>query len=131
MHPVPLQRRLVLVVEDDPTVRLLECGLLESAGYSILQASNGEQALILAASSHPDLVVLDIGLPTISGLQVLHTLASESATSAIPVLIVSSYGDLIGREHSARAAGSITKPFEPSGFLGLVGQLAKGSCWGP
>jgi DNA-binding response OmpR family regulator len=114
----------VLVVEDDPTVRLLECGLLERAGYSVLQASNGELALTLAVDHQPDLIVLDVGLPSMSGLQVLDSLGAEAATSALPVLIVSSYAGLIAYdEHRARTAGSLTKPFSPSRFVALVGEL--------
>jgi DNA-binding response OmpR family regulator len=113
----------VLVVEDDPTVSLLECRLLERAGYSVLRASSGEQALALVASHAPDLVVLDVGLPQMSGLQVFDTLASQSATHSLPVLIVSSYADLIEYEHRARSAGSLTKPFDPVRFVALVGEL--------
>jgi CheY-like chemotaxis protein len=118
----------VLVVEDDPTVRLLECGLLKFAGYSVLQASNGEQALALAADHQPILIVLDVGLPTMSGLQVLHALAAQPATSSIPVLIVSSYGGLITYQHRSRMAGCLTKPFDPSHFVALVGELTKVEC---
>ncbi|MEA3059286.1 MAG: hypothetical protein QOE50_698 [Sphingomonadales bacterium] len=120
----PLTRPIVLVVEDDPTVRLLECGLLERAGYSVLQASNGELALTLAVDHQPDLIVLDVGLPSMSGLQVLDSLGAKAATSALPVLIVSSYAGLIAYdEHRARTAGSLTKPFSPSRFVALVGEL--------
>jgi CheY-like chemotaxis protein len=90
----------------------------------VLQANSGEQALTLAADHQPDLIVLDIGLPSMSGLQVLDTLSSESATSALPVLIVSSYAGLIAYdENRARTAGSLTKPFSPSRFVALVGEL--------
>jgi CheY-like chemotaxis protein len=118
--------RTVLVVEDDPTVRFLERFLLEDAGYLVVEANNGDQALALALTAHPDLVVLDVGLPTISGLQVLHTLGEHALTKSIPVLIVSSYAPLIAEEHRARIAGTITKPFEPSEFLTLVGTLVQG-----
>jgi len=109
-----------------PTVRPLECRLLEVGGYSVLQASTGEEALTLATDEQPDLIVLDVALPTISGLQVLKTLSSESATRSIPVLIVSSYADLIAYGDRPRAAGSLTKPFDMSHFLALVGQLTHG-----
>jgi CheY-like chemotaxis protein len=121
----------VLVVEDDPTVRFLERFLLEDAGYLVVEANNGDQALALALTEHPDLVVLDVSLPTISGLQVLHSLGDHPVTQSVPVLIVSSYAPLIGEEHQNRIAGTITKPFEPSEFLALVGKLVQGGAPSP
>jgi DNA-binding response OmpR family regulator len=119
----PLDNRTVLVVEDDPTVRLLECSLLRHAGYSVVEASNGEQALTLASESRPDLVVLDVSLPSISGLQVLHALADHEFTRTVPVLVVSSYVPLIGEEHRFGMAGTLSKPFDPTEFLSVVGAL--------
>jgi CheY-like chemotaxis protein len=124
-HSTP--RFTVLVVEDDPTVRFLERYLLEDAGYTVIVANNGDQALELAPSCHPDLVVLDVGLPTISGLQVLRVLSADPTTRHIPVLIVSAYVPLIGDEHRPYISAALAKPFEQSEFLELVGQLLLGA----
>jgi DNA-binding response OmpR family regulator len=120
----PLDSRIVLVVEDDPTVRLLECSLLRHAGYAVVEARNGDQALALASKCRPDLVVLDVSLPGISGLQVLHALADDDYTRTVPVLVVSSYIPLIGDEHRSGMAGTLSKPFDPTEFLSVVGALA-------
>jgi CheY-like chemotaxis protein len=61
-----------------------------------------------------------------SGLDVLDTLGATSATRSIPVLIVSSYAGLIAYENRSHTAGSLTKPFDPSQFVALVGQLTEG-----
>jgi CheY-like chemotaxis protein len=122
-EPTPTPVLTVLVVEDDPTVRFLERYLLEDAGYTVVVANNGEQALELAPACQPDLVVLDVGLPTISGLEVLHALNADEGTRGIPVLIVSSYVPLIAPEHRPYIAAALTKPFEQDEFLGTVARL--------
>jgi CheY-like chemotaxis protein len=119
----PTPTPTVLVVEDDPTVRFLERYLLEDAGYTVVVANNGEQALEQASICHPDLVVLDVGLPTISGLQVLHVLSADPDTQGTPVLVVSAYVPLIAEEHRQYIRAAITKPFDQTEFLGLVARL--------
>jgi DNA-binding response OmpR family regulator len=121
----PASSYTVLVVEDDPTVRFLERYLLEEAGYTVVVANNGDQALALAPSCQPDLVVLDVGLPTISGFEVLHALNADATTQGIPVLVVSSYVPLIAPEHLPYIAAALAKPFEQDEFLGLVERLLR------
>jgi CheY-like chemotaxis protein len=119
-HRVPT----VLVVDDDVTVRTLERTLLEVAGYAVIEAADGECALQLASTERPDLVILDVALPTISGLDVLQALAVDSRTTTIPVLVVSSYAPLIAEEHRAWMSGALTKPFDPRVFLEAVHRAA-------
>lgn len=123
MSRPPIGQLTVLLVEDDPTVRLLESRVLRSGGYAVLDASNGHQALALAASCRPALIVLDISLPSISGLQVLEQLAAEPSTCGIPVLVVSSYAALISEQHRPRMAALMAKPVDASAFLALVRTL--------
>jgi CheY-like chemotaxis protein len=113
----------VLLVEDDPSVRFLERYLLEDAGYTVVVAINGDQALELAPTCQPDLVVLDVGLPTISGFDVLHALQADTTTQAIPVVVVSSYVPLITPEHLPYIAATLAKPFEQDEFLGLIARV--------
>jgi CheY-like chemotaxis protein len=125
MAQPPAPTLTVLVVEDDPTVRFLERYLLEDAGYAVVVANDGDQALELAPACQPDLVVLDVGLPTISGLEVLHALNADAATQGIPVLVVSSYVPLIAAEHRSLIAATLTKPFEQDEFLEVVARLVQ------
>ena len=81
----------VLVVEDYDDNRFLLKYMLEREGCQVLEAVDGQNALRLALEEHPDLVLMDIGLPDIDGLEVTRRLKALPATSAIPVIAISAF----------------------------------------
>jgi DNA-binding response OmpR family regulator len=85
----------ILIADDSPTFRLLEEVFLVQRGYKTLHAENGAEALRLSIEEKPDLVILDIQMPVMDGVQVLKALKSNEATRSIPVIIAST----IGRDH--------------------------------
>ena len=80
--------RTVLLVEDSKMLRIHREHILQKAGYLVLTAVNGVEALILAYESHPDLILLDLMLPKLDGAAVLRTLKADPATARIPVVVV-------------------------------------------
>jgi CheY-like chemotaxis protein len=84
---VPAETR-ILVVEDDLDLRHVYRTVLNVEGYTVLEAGDGFQALRLLDSEPPDLVVLDLGLPRVSGLVVRHELAAQAHLRHIPVLVI-------------------------------------------
>jgi CheY-like chemotaxis protein len=80
----------LLVVEDSRYQRLANRHILSEAGFSVVEASDGEEALRLARESHPDLIILDMLLPKLGGEHVLQALRQDPATTRIPVIVVSS-----------------------------------------
>lgn len=108
--------RRVLVVEDSPVIQRLIEICLRPAGFDVAVAGEGIEALQLAAQDPPDLVVLDVGLPDITGWDVLAGLRGNDATKDVTVLMLT--GD--GREETERAADNLgadaflTKPFRPN-----------------
>jgi len=80
---------VVLVIEDDPDIRALITRRIAKSGIEVISAGTGEQGLELAASHRPDLIVLDIRLPGISGWQVIERLNADELLKEIPVLIAS------------------------------------------
>ena len=90
----------LLLVEDDPEIARMYQLKLELDGYSVELAGDGETALRMAAENPPDLIFIDIRLPGMSGLDLLHALRTEAATRALPVVILSAYD-----EPELRAAG--------------------------
>lgn len=79
----------ILLVEDSRTIRLENERTLMQAGYEVVWAEDGESALRIAREQVPDLILLDLLLPRISGMDVLRRLKSEDATARIPVVVVS------------------------------------------
>ncbi len=102
--------RSVLVVEDDPGIRLVLRVALEDEGYEILETENGEQALLMAQDDAPDIALVDLRLPGIHGLDVVRSL---HASSRVPIIIVTAQTDshdvVAGLE--AGADDYVTKPF--------------------
>ena len=113
---------------DDETDYLnIAAGLLEAEGYAVLKAATGAEGLATARVGQPDLMVLDIGLPDMSGLEVNRRLKQNPATSSIPVLLftVRSELDLVNKALASGAVGYTVKPFDPDQFLRDVARYLK------
>ena len=81
-----MERRQILIVDDYPGARYLRSRILSDAGYEVLEAGNGAEALTLARSAIPALILLDVNLPDISGVEVCQQLKQDPATAHIPVI---------------------------------------------
>src|SRR5260370_29043050 len=114
--------KTVLVIEDDPWTRTITTALLAGEGFGVVEAKNGEEGLRQAREHAPDAILLDLALPTKSGLEVLRELKQDGATRDIPVIIVSAYGTLINDGDAHQAVGVIQKPFD---YDDLVGQVER------
>ena len=115
----------VLVVDDDPVIQRLLRVNFEMEGYTVLVASDGLEGLARARSERPDIVVLDIMMPKMSGLDVARTLKSDPDTADIPVMLLSAKAqeaDLRAGDESG-ADGYLTKPFDPLLLLQRVEEL--------
>ena len=106
-----MSRPLVLVAEDDFNVRLTLEIVLEDAGFDILLAADGEEALRAIRASHPDVILLDQIMPKLDGKQVLQALRGDPATRDIPVLVLS--GMERGVPEDWPGAEFVGKPFSP------------------
>lgn len=115
-------QKTVLVIEDDPWTRTITTALLAGEGFAVVEAKNGEEGLSQARSHAPDAILLDLALPTKSGLDVLRELKREIGTQAIPVIVVSAYGALMNETDAHQTAGVIQKPFD---YDDLVGQVER------
>lgn len=115
-------QKTVLVIEDDPWTRTITTALLAGEGFAVVEAKNGEEGLQQARLHALDAILLDLALPTKSGLDVLRELKGEAATRDIPVIVVSAYGSLMNDTDAQHAAGVIQKPFD---YDDLVGQVER------
>lgn len=115
-------QKTVLVIEDDPWTRTITTALLAGEGFAVVEAKNGEEGLQQARSHALHAILLDLALPTKSGLDVLRELKGEAATRSIPVIVVSAYGSLMNEADAQHTAGVIQKPFD---YDDLVGQVER------
>ena len=116
----------VLVVDDDPWIRSLLTDLLTAEGFEVEQASNGPTAVRIANEHHPDLVLLDLAMPGMSGTQVLRKLKADRDTDEVPVIVVSAYTRHLGRDDARLADGIIQKPVDLEDLLARVEHLTRG-----
>ncbi len=112
----------VLVIEDQEDNRRILRDLLASAGFEIVEAVDGERGVAAAAAHVPDLILMDIHLPPIDGLEATRRIKAQAALRHIPIIAVTSYA-LSGDEAKTREAGCddyVTKPFSPRQLLAKV-----------
>ncbi len=118
----------ILVVEDNPTNMKLAVLLLETAGHSVIIATDAEAGLALARTDRPDLILMDIQLPGMDGLEATAVLKRDEATRKIPVIALTALA-MKGDEARIRAAGCdgyIAKPMRYQEFLATITtQLAR------
>jgi DNA-binding response OmpR family regulator len=116
--------RHVLVVEDDSPIRALVSDLLHDEGYNVLQASDGFEALTQLREMRPDLIVLDLMLPGMTGWQFLERSQEQLEHGNIPVLILSAVNGQDNDSSSLGVAAWLNKPIDVDRFLGAVKGLA-------
>ncbi len=120
--------RTVLIVEDNALNMRLFSDLLEASGYETLQCVDGEKAVGLALENNPDLIIMDIQLPDVSGLDITRWLKDDDRTAKIPVLAVTAFAmrtdEILVRE--AGCEGYLSKPIQVRSFLKTVDDLMLG-----
>jgi two-component system cell cycle response regulator DivK len=112
----------ILVVEDQEDNRQILRDLLGNAGYDMVEAENGEEALVEVEKQKPDLILMDIQLPIMDGYEATRRIKANPDHKSIPVIVVTSYA-LSGDEGKARDAGCdayVTKPYSPRQLLAKV-----------
>ncbi|MBV8183632.1 MAG: response regulator [Hyphomicrobiales bacterium] len=114
--------KTVLIVEDNELNMKLFNDLLEAHGYVTLKTGNGVEAVELARTHHPDLILMDIQLPEVSGLEVTRWLKDDSQLSSIPIVAVTAFA-MKGDEERIRQGGCeayLSKPISVAKFLETV-----------
>jgi two-component system cell cycle response regulator DivK len=124
---------LVLVVEDDPQTRQLYTDALARDGFAIDQAHNGHQAFAKALEIAPDLVLTDIAVPGMDGIELCRMLRADERTRAVPVLAVTGHGDR-DYDDRARTAGAdkvLSKPCDADLLIKEARRLLSAQVGGP
>ncbi len=114
----------ILVVDDDPDLQALFRMML-ARNFELISATSGEQAVALALGAIPDLILLDVMLPDIDGLEVFRQLRADHRTSSIPVILVTARSDILSRVEELKipVADVIRKPFGPRELLQSINKI--------
>jgi DNA-binding response OmpR family regulator len=117
----------ILVVDDEPGNRELIEAMLSDSGYEVFLAAGGEEALALAHEKRPDLIILDLMMPGLSGFEVCARLKMDPQTGGIPVLIATALDQIGDRERALAAGGDdfLAKPLQYAELTARVGALLK------
>jgi two-component system, cell cycle response regulator DivK len=114
--------KTILYVEDNEFNRKIVRDLLKRTGYALIEAQDGEAGIAAALEKRPDLILMDIQLPKISGIDATRRLRAEAATAATPIIAITSFA-LSGDEQKAKEAGAtayLAKPYSPRDLLALI-----------
>lgn len=109
-----VKRKVILNVEDNPTLRTLLREFLHHNGFTVVEAVDGEEAIRIADQVKPDLILMDIQLPKLSGLDATRAIRSRQGSKQIPIIAVTGFA-LSGDEENARGAGCddyVAKPYD-------------------
>ena len=114
----------VLLVDDDDDSRELCAEYLGVAGFEVLQAGNGAEAVETATRRRPDLVVMDLEMPVMGGLEAIQGLRDDTRTRAIPIIVLSANGDIDhAKAERAGCDSCLVKPCDPDELEGIIRAL--------
>lgn len=118
----------ILVMDDDASVRDLCSVVLESEGFDVLLAPDAAQGIEAARRERPDLILLDVMMPNVDGLDALQALKSSAETASIPVVMLTALDGVsdIALATMGGAEGYVTKPFEPEHLISLMRRFLDG-----
>ena len=120
-----MNAKTILYVEDNELNRKIVRDLLKRTAYRLIEAYDGEAGVAMALEQRPDLVLMDIQLPKISGMDAIRRLRAEPTTAATPIIAITSFA-LSGDEQKAKDAGAtayLAKPYSPFELLSLIRKL--------
>lgn len=115
----------VLAVDDTITFRMMLANCLRKGGHHVIEAENGKEALEKLLADPPDIVITDLNMPVMNGLEFIESARQEHAGQALPMLLLTTEvaEHLKQRAREVGATGWLTKPFDPAQILRLVDQL--------
>ena len=120
-----MSAKTILYVEDNELNRKIVRDLLRHTSYCLIEAPDGEAGVTMAREQRPDLILMDVQLPKLSGIAATRTLRAEPATAHTPIIAITSFA-LSGDEQRAKDAGAsayLAKPYSPFALLDMIRKL--------
>ena len=129
MSPAARSNKLILIADDQPVGRELIRAILESSGYEVIEAADGQEALDKAVSNLPDLILLDLHMPQLDGFSAMKKLRSDRRFAATPIIAVTATAMKGSREEGLQAGFTdyLTKPVPIETLRSLVARLLSAS----
>ena len=117
--------KTVLIVDDSVSIRQVVSFTLRQAGFTVLDASNGQEALTKLAGQRVDLIVTDLNMPLMDGITLIKNVRSQAAMRGVPVLMLTTESQDAKKQEgkAAGATGWIVKPFHPEKLLQIVARV--------
>jgi CheY-like chemotaxis protein len=123
MEQVSVKKK-VLIVDDEPNVRRLSRKILNNT-FDVVEAEDGRQAIEIAVTQQPDVILMDMMMPRMDGLSACHAIKKDPTTKSIPVIMVTAIGFELNIKLSQQmgATGYVTKPFSSQDLLDKIGEV--------
>jgi len=121
-----MSAKTILYVEDNEANRMIVRDLLKRTKYALIEAYDGEAGVAMALEKKPDLILMDIQLPKISGIEAMRRIRADASMAGTPIIAITSFA-LSGDDQKAKEAGAtayLAKPYSPFDLLKLVRQYA-------
>jgi two-component system alkaline phosphatase synthesis response regulator PhoP len=117
-------KKKVLIVDDEPNVRRLSRKILSNI-FDVVEAEDGKQAIEIAVTQQPDIILMDMMMPKMDGLTACHAIKKDPTTKSIPVIMVTAIGFELNIKLSQQmgATGYVTKPFSSQDLLDKIGEV--------
>jgi CheY-like chemotaxis protein len=125
---VELGKHTVMIADDDPVALATATEALASVGFKVVQATDGQRAIQEALGRRVDLIVMDVSMPQVGGVEACHCLKAMPKTSKIPVVLTAAKKDPAARMLAERTHGSVRvlrKPFDPDDLVSVAKQLVR------
>lgn len=122
-----MQQKKLLLIDDEPAIQTLVRLVMEADGWQVLVAGEGAHGLALARDQQPDVILLDVALPDVSGLEICRQLKADPATSSLPIAMLTAMAQETDRR-AAMALGAddyVTKPWRPAALIARIASLMK------
>ena len=117
----------ILTVDDSPSIRQMIKVVLGPAGHNVVEAGDGAQGLAQAKATRPSLVITDLNMPVMNGIELIKALRKESSLAGLPIVFLTTESNETIKQEAkaAGATGWITKPFKPEQLLAVVSKLVR------